>query len=311
MKRFLCWLITLGASLVLTHHAKADGLVFTTIDVAGSTHTFGSGISNSGQIVGTSLDKGIAHGYLLREGSFTTLDVPGTKETWAIKANDVGDVVGLYHLEQGSPPIGTFHGYLLHDGIYTTVDAPGVTDHNAANDINNLGEIVGQYHDSNGNHSYLLSGGTFTVLEVSGSSEAIARGINDAGHIVGEYVDEVDHLSHGFLLKDGNQTTLDVPGAIFTLAYGINNSGQVVGVFWDGSKLFGFLWSEGVYSTLDVPGSERTEAWDINDAGVIVGTTYDGSAHGFVATPVPESSSLVLLLLGAGCYVVILRRVCA
>jgi probable HAF family extracellular repeat protein len=51
---------------------------------------------------------------------------------------------------------------------------------------------------------------------------------------------------------------------------------------------------------LDVPGSVQTDANGINDAGDIVGVYFDasGNEHGFLATPVPEPSTLLLLTIG-------------
>ena len=62
----------------------------------------------------------------------------------------------------------------------------------------------------------------------------------------------------------------------------------------------GFLLDNGNYTTIDVPGSSLTAAMGINDAGQIVGTYVlpDGTYHGFLATPVPEPSTLLLLAIG-------------
>jgi probable HAF family extracellular repeat protein len=62
----------------------------------------------------------------------------------------------------------------------------------------------------------------------------------------------------------------------------------------------GFLLDDGMYTTLDVPGSTATFAEGINNLGQIVGDYLDGSGnrHGFLATPVPEPSTLLLLAVG-------------
>ena len=40
---------------------------------------------------------------------------------------------------------GTTHGYVLDGGDFTTLDAPGATTYTGPWDINNRGEIVGEY----------------------------------------------------------------------------------------------------------------------------------------------------------------------
>jgi uncharacterized membrane protein len=73
-----------------------------------------------------------------------------------------------------------------------------------------------------------------------------------------------------------------------------------VGDFTDArGVVHGFLFNNGNYTTLDVPGSSLTATNGINDAGQIVGVYADASGlHGFLATPVPEPATLLLLVIG-------------
>ncbi len=137
--------------------------------------------------------------------------------------------------------------------------------------INDAGQIVGSY----GRQGFLLSGGSYTTLDVPGSSGTSATGINDAGQIVGYYDVDGAYNSHGFLLSGGSYTTLDVPGSNITYAEGINDAGQIVGYYEDsGYRYHGFLLSGGSYTTLDVPGSYGYSfAFGINNAGQISGRT--------------------------------------
>ena len=71
----------------------------------------------------------------------------------------------------------------------------------------------------------------YTTIDVPGSTYSLASGINDAGQIVGWYVDGA-LTSHGFLLDvDGSYTTLDPPDSNFTNAFAINRAGQIVGLY--------------------------------------------------------------------------------
>ena len=96
-------------------------------------------------------------------------------------------------------------------------------------------------------------------------------------------------------------TTIDVPGSDLTDARGINDAGQIVGMFRDGlGGVHGFLLNEGTFMTIDGPGNVQfTEAFGINNAGQIVGTFADDTGvHGFLATPVPEPGTLIMLSTG-------------
>ena len=136
-------------------------------------------------------------------------------------------------------------------------------------------------------------------LGVDGTS---AYGINDAGQVVGTYLD-ASGVAHGFLDTNGVYATLDVPAASGTEAYGINNSGQVVGSYQDGSgNTHGFLYSSGVYTPLDDPSAPTfTIAYGINDAGLIVGyygTIQSDPAH-------PPTTANYGFLYNAGAYTTI------
>src|SRR5207245_2976935 len=60
-------------------------------------------------------------------------------------------------------------------------------------------QLVGQYADAGGTtHGFLLSGGSYSTLDVPGSTLTRALGINASGEIVGDYLD-AGGMRHGYL----------------------------------------------------------------------------------------------------------------
>src|SRR5262245_35547142 len=88
--------------------------------------------------------------------------------------------------------------------------------------------IVGAYHDANGYHGFIDSSGTFTTLnDPSGTTNTFAFDVNNAGTVVGYYIDS-SNKTHGFIESGGNYTTLDDPSATTgTVPQGISATGLV------------------------------------------------------------------------------------
>src|SRR5262249_53721093 len=119
--------------------------------------------------------------------------------------------------------------------------------------------------------------------------------------VVGAYSDNFDtDPAHGYLMDGATFTTIDVPGAATTNAFGINDLGQIAGVFDDAAgHVHGFVKIGATYHTIDFPGAIETTIYGINNRGQLVGSYDDGTGdHGFIATPVPEPSTLILSGLG-------------
>jgi probable HAF family extracellular repeat protein len=295
MKRLLCGLVALG--LLLGGAGVATGqpsYAYTTIDVPSSPpFTQASGVNDLGQVVGNFNPQGLSfnnpQGFLLSNGSLSTLQM-SPYGTFPSGINDSGDIVGYYGiLISIRPPRDTTAGFLVSGGNVTEFSVPGSTA-TAAYGINNLGQIVGSYA-SDRTHGFLFSGGIYTTLDF------LPYGINNAGQIVGHSDSRDSYLQSG-----ANLTHFTVPGSSLTDAYGINDAGQIVGYYQIGAfdtSVHGLLVSGGEYTTLDVPGSTRTLAFGINNVGQIVGEYEDSTGvHGFLATPVPEPSTLLLLAVG-------------
>jgi uncharacterized membrane protein len=120
---------------------------FTTIDVRGAAATAVYDINNRGQMVGSYVDAaGGYHGFLRdRSGAVNTLpDAPGADATMGgtlpVSINDRGHIVGGANDARGGS-----RGFLLERGAYTMIDGSGDATYTRALDINNRGEIVGDY----------------------------------------------------------------------------------------------------------------------------------------------------------------------
>ena len=280
-----------------THGFLYSGGTYQTIDGpsgAGGTNPFG--INNMGDIAGYYTDaSGGSHGFLDSSGVFQDIDDPNAPQTVmydysnAFGVNDSGDIVGHYNdVSTGG------HGFLYTPSSgFMTLDEPDETTGPAYGTqllgINKAGSIVGIYETgtyntpSYGSHGFLYTpgDGQFTTLDDPNAvSSTYAFGINNAGDIVGNYVD-ASGSSHGFLDSGGTFQTLGVAKA--------NGANAIV-----------------AFQTLDDPNAVGfTSAYGINDSGMIVGSYKDanGNSQSFFATPnaapaVPEPGSLALLTLG-------------
>jgi probable HAF family extracellular repeat protein len=134
------------------------------------------------------------------------------------------------------------------------------------------------------NNSDPLATGTSTldVVNVPGSLVTIPSKINNAGYVVGIFVDSAG-IEHGFLWQNGNYTTIDFPGAVATEALGINseNNFKIVGDYLDqNGVIHGFLLAGNQFSTIDAPFAKNLSVTSINDHQKIAGIYDNGGLTG-------------------------------
>jgi len=211
---------------------------------------------------------------------FTSIDYPGATSTAVNNIDNAGRIVGEY---DGG---GGHHAFIWENGAFTSFDVPSASS-SSANGINASNQVVGYYVSGN-TTAYIRNGTTYTDLTpFSGTPEARAYSVNDAGRIAGYYSLPSTGNYRGFFYNGTTYTTLNYPGAVGSQAIGINNSDQIVGYYFNG-KPHGFLYTGGGYTTVDhpLPGSLGTVAQGINDSGHIAGIYFDASDkdHGFVKT---------------------------
>jgi len=123
-----------------------------------------------------------------------------------------------------------------------------------------------------------LAQGTYTQIDYPGAVQTECWGIDNAGDVVGEYVDGLG-ISHGFLLSGGAYSTIDYPHLRDTGLYGINDVGQIVGF----AQVQGFLYDTQtqLFTPVNRPGASYSVLTGINDEGTIVGYSAGASGNYF------------------------------
>lgn len=167
--------------------------------------------------------------------------------------------------------------------------------------INDNNIMVGMEYYQGANRAITLRlDGSVNDLGVSDFSRAIA--INNLGDIVGFASRGLQDQAHygGFLWQNGVITDLGAPSDHSDfIPYSINDDGSIVGT----ASQEAYIWKNGVFTNLNdsIPtdsGFLLKRATDINSSGQIVGYGLgsDNLGHAFLLNPIPEPSTLILLL---------------
>jgi uncharacterized membrane protein len=212
---------------------------------------------------------------------FKKFTVPGAIDTNAGGINNKGVTVGQYTDKKL-----VLHGFILNGTKLTKLDDPNGTSTGASNlTLDGAIAVVGAYTNTKTGSStgFLYKGGKFTDIPgPTGATASSASAINDAGDIVGDYVDS-SSVTHGFLLKGGKYTTLDPPGSLGTVATGVNKKDNIV-MYWinSGGTYESSLYNGKTYKTINVPNEANSIATDINTAGDVTYQVIDsaGADHG-------------------------------
>jgi probable HAF family extracellular repeat protein len=202
-------------------------------------------------------------------------------------------------------------------------------DYSEAYDINDPGQVTGIAKASDGTQRGFIwdqGNGMKDLGDLAdGHGETRAYEINYAGQIVGETWDRLGNRAQAFVWQDGIMRGLGVlpNGSDASIAEGINDSGVAVGTSYVGpaeqaSGHRAFVWDSingirDLNSMLDASGSDWVLGGcrDINNSGQIVGGGYhNGEYRGFLLTPVPEPTTLVMWagLAATGAFIAWRRR---
>ncbi len=171
-----------------------DGTITYLPDVVSGGNTYASEINDNGVIVGgyTATPTGPVVGFIYRHGIYTPYNFPGATYTFLSALRDQDLIVGYY-----TGANGVFHSFVLAGDVAFPIVFPGPYQTFAV-DINNLGDVVGEYFNGKVYKGYLLSNGVFHKITFPGSVDTYPDCSNDDGEIAGSYVD-TQGVSHGFV----------------------------------------------------------------------------------------------------------------
>ncbi|MGB9235534.1 MAG: hypothetical protein WCC04_14080 [Terriglobales bacterium] len=135
------------------------GGVFEVITIPNSTSAQATGINDSGEVCGFTIDtKNKMHGWLLIQGQFTQFDDPhGKGTTAALGLNNKGQVVGSY-----TDTSGNGHGfvYTVSSHSFETIDDPLGIGTTVVNGINDDGVLVGFWGTNPNNYGFVATPAT-------------------------------------------------------------------------------------------------------------------------------------------------------
>ncbi len=247
-----------GATAIPFVYSSMDGTHTPVPPADGYASTSVLGINDAGDMAGsvTSLDLTTTSAFIRsKKGTYTVFSHPDAiSSTTARAINNKGLVTGTRDTVDGS-----LAGFLYDPRTETFTDlVPSLL--TIAQGISSKGDVVGDARfevDPCGGATPLgrygwvrEKDGTVILFQVNGQRTA-ARGINDAGKVVGFTTDPFTGQTKGFVIDapDTNCEAVAVdasdlfafPGSDFTFPEGITNSGDIVGLYQDAVNGFGFI----------------------------------------------------------------------
>ena len=150
-------------------------------------------------------------------------------------------------------------------------------------DANDAGDLVVQCNSAKKCSYDLYSNGSFTPIDVPGSTKTVPTNIMENGQVVGGTLLGAGEVA--FVETDGSYVTYAGPVPGVAGAIGALPSGEVFGVYAAGKNTNGFAFLNGKYYILAVPGAVSTQLAAVNAKGDLLGTWYDAqaTAHPFYA----------------------------
>jgi probable HAF family extracellular repeat protein len=286
---------------------------FTTIPTLSPFGINGTGINNSGSVVGAYYTTSNTFGYapFVSNGLTTSaLGTLGGSKGTASAINDAGMITGGSDLSGDS----TYHATIWQGSQVLDLGTLQNGDVSFGVNINASGQVAGFSTISTANewHAFFWNGSQMIDLGTLGGQDSYALGLNANGYVVGHSLTADPNLGSIAFLWDGTlMQSLGHLGGRSSRASAINSAGIVVGssVLASGSESSAFVWDSGTMRALNAAvlggaGWQLQAASDINDRGQIVGTgLFNGQNAAFLLTPVaevPEPNEFLMLGLALG-----------
>lgn len=246
----------------------------TDLGTLGGSGSSATDINNIGEIVGGSnTPSGDYHAcFWTAEGEIYDLGTLGGLQSCAMGMNDHGQVVGWSYTGPSTGPTRAFI-WDVENGMKNLGTLPGC-DHSSANDINDIGQIVGISDNIEGmwGHACLWSSeGEIEDLGTLGGTVSVSWAINNHGQVAGGSYDSEGAAQVFLWTAEDGMVGIGIPGG----ARGINDLGQIVG---GRDSNVAFLWSKDGGAVDLCPGI----AYDINNEGKIVGHHGNGNTFPFL-----------------------------
>lgn len=198
------------------------------------TFSIGVGLNNKGHVTGQFVNrKNEPHGFLYTGHGLRDIGTLGGRVSLGWDINDDGFIVGESELSDPGNLFPAFHPFIYRNGVMRDLGVlqGGVRTANAAQEINNAGQIAGYAEVNGAFHLFFYERGMMTDLGFFGGRQLRVNDMNERGAFVGTA--DSPGLGVAFLYSRGTLYDLDTllvqPGWHVEQANGINDRGQIVG----------------------------------------------------------------------------------
>jgi PEP-CTERM motif len=300
------WIQACRLSALLLGMASVSGQAaaqwtITTLDRAAASNTQLWGINDSNQIVGSDS----LGGFVYSGGVASAMpDWAGAEDITPFGIANDGTIVGSWT----SPGDGLTHGFIYKAGSYAGWDLglSGLS-FTQIRSISLDGRYIAGYAtgDTAGSTGFVFDTLSAQLTTYSTNGIMILQGSTSSGLTAGSLAAS-SGVNGGVLAFDSGTYTVypGMPGVAGRISFrGINDAGMMSGYTNNGgvtTAVFGSVTRGYAFSTMTISGAVSSFGEGLNNHDAVVGfySGADGFNHGFLATPVPEPTTALLLASG-------------